>query len=60
VEDAAAADRVIVLVGGQVAYAGPLEGVADVAGESRDEYADLDPVSRGLLRLWGTAEEVPR
>ncbi|MCW2955213.1 MAG: multidrug transporter ATPase [Thermoleophilia bacterium] len=52
VEDAAAADRVIVLVGGVIAYDGTLEGVADVAGTSPAKYAALDPVSRGLLRLW--------
>lgn len=54
VEDAAAADRVTVLVNGVTAFDGKLADVAHVDGESPEEYDQLDLVSRGLLRLWAT------
>lgn len=56
-EDAAVADRVVVVVGGTVAYEGTLADVANVVTEGPDpvspeDAARLDPVSVGLLRLW--------
>ncbi|MCW2927378.1 MAG: hypothetical protein JWM86_1346 [Thermoleophilia bacterium] len=54
IEDAAAADRVVVVVGGHAIYDGPLAGIADVAADPaqpEDELA-LDALSSGLLRLW--------
>jgi ABC-2 type transport system ATP-binding protein len=56
-EDAAVADRVVVVVGGMVVYEGTLANVAHVvpAGPdtiSPEDAARLDPVSIGLLRLW--------
>ncbi|MCW2961657.1 MAG: hypothetical protein JWM90_2044 [Thermoleophilia bacterium] len=54
IEDAAAADRVTVLVSGSTAFEGLLADVADVLGDSPAEYDQLDAVSRGLLRLWAT------
>ena len=57
IEDAAVADRVVVIVDGLSRYDGPLAAVADVQLEGDDPVsaADaerLDPVSLGLLRLW--------
>lgn len=56
-EDAAVADRVVVVVDGTVAYEGTLEEVAHVRADGADpvspeDAARLDPVSAGLLRLW--------
>jgi ABC-2 type transport system ATP-binding protein len=56
-EDAAIADRVVVVVGGTVRYDGKLAGVANVAVPGPDPVSvedalRLDPVSIGLLRLW--------
>ena len=56
-EDAAVADRVVVVVDGRVRYDGPLAGVAHVEPTGTDpvtaeDAARLDPVSVGLLRLW--------
>ncbi|MCW2925393.1 MAG: transporter ATP-binding protein [Thermoleophilia bacterium] len=51
-EDAAIADRVVVVVGGRARYSGPLAGLADVDGADAHASADVDPVSAGLLRLW--------
>lgn len=51
--DAALADRVMVLVGGEIVYSGPLAGVAQFAPEHSGAFAELDPTSRGLLALWG-------
>ena len=50
--DAALADRVVVLVGGTIAYSGSLEGIAEFAPASGSEDDALDPVARGLLALW--------
>ncbi len=56
-EDAAVADRVVVVVEGKVTYEGTLADVAHVVTEgpdpiSTEDAARLDPVSLGLLRLW--------
>jgi ABC-2 type transport system ATP-binding protein len=56
-EDAAIADRVVVVVDGEVRYDGKLAGVANVAVSGPDPVSvedalRLDPVSIGLLRLW--------
>ena len=56
-EDAAVADRVIVVVGGMVRYDGKLAGVANVVVPGPDPVSvedalRLDPVSTGMLRLW--------
>jgi ABC-2 type transport system ATP-binding protein len=56
-EDAAIADRVVVVVGGTVRYDGKLAGVANVVVPGPDPVSvedalRLDPVSTGLLRLW--------
>jgi ABC-2 type transport system ATP-binding protein len=60
-DDAALADRVLVLVDGRVVWDGELAGVAQFApqytGRTAQEPAQralqLDPVSQGLLALWG-------
>jgi ABC-2 type transport system ATP-binding protein len=56
VEDAATADRIVVVVDGVAAYDGDLAGVANVSGAPVEAP---DPVSAGLLRLWsrGPGEE---
>lgn len=59
VEDAARADRSVVLVDGRSVWEGPLAEVADVPGEDPAREARLDPVSAGLLRLWAQAEGAP-
>jgi ABC-2 type transport system ATP-binding protein len=56
-EDASYADRVVVVVGGEVAYDGTLEGIAvdeaaAAAHAGGGHLAQLDAVSLGLLRLW--------
>jgi ABC-2 type transport system ATP-binding protein len=58
-EDAAGADRAVVLVDGRVAYEGTLAGIAHVGSPAQRAAqhdpagsTSLDPVSRGLLRLW--------
>ncbi len=56
-EDAAVADRIIVVVRGRVCYDGTLAGVADVPVTGPDPVSvedalRLDPVSIGMLRLW--------
>ena len=51
VADAALADRVVVVVEGRVAYAGPLAGIADLAGDHTAAHG-MDAVSAGLLQLW--------
>jgi ABC-type multidrug transport system ATPase subunit len=50
-EDAAWADRIIVMVNGRTEYEGSLEDVARVPGAERHTEAH-DPVSAGLLELW--------
>jgi ABC-2 type transport system ATP-binding protein len=55
-EDAGWADRVVVVVNGETAYAGSLEGVADVPGADHHTEAH-DPVSAGLLQLWSAQED---
>ena len=56
-EDAAVADRVVVVVEGVVRYDGALADVANVPVSGPDPVSvedtlRLDPVSVGLLRLW--------
>jgi ABC-2 type transport system ATP-binding protein len=57
-DDAALADRVLVLVDGRMSYAGPLAGIASFADASSVGPDGLvaglpvDAVSRGLLALW--------
>jgi ABC-2 type transport system ATP-binding protein len=56
-EDAASADRIVVVVEGRVVYSGELEGIADAAATESGHIAGLDPISAGLLRLWGETAE---
>ncbi|MCW2949518.1 MAG: transporter ATP-binding protein [Thermoleophilia bacterium] len=53
-EDAAGADRAIVMVDGRIAYSGTVAGIADAAPEAHVESARSvhDAISLGLLRLW--------
>jgi ABC-2 type transport system ATP-binding protein len=57
-EDAASADRIVVVVDGRIAYSGTLEGIAafDDGSSDKDRQAahipGLDPISHGLLRMW--------
>jgi len=51
-EDAATADRVVVVVEGRVVHDGTLAEVASATGASAGTDG-LDPVSAGLLALWG-------
>lgn len=51
-EDAAAADRVVVVVDGRVSYSGVLEGLAVPVEHADAHIAGLDPISAGLLQLW--------
>jgi ABC-2 type transport system ATP-binding protein len=51
-EDAASADRVVVVVDGRVAYSGELEGLAVEVDHPDAHIPGLDPISAGLLQLW--------
>jgi ABC-2 type transport system ATP-binding protein len=55
-EDASWADRVVVMVNGQTAYEGSLEGVAAVPGADLHTEAH-DPISAGLLQLWAAQDD---
>jgi hypothetical protein len=47
----------VVVVEGRVVYSGELEGIADAAASGSGHIAGLDPISAGLLRLWGESAE---
>lgn len=62
-EDAASADRIVVVVDGRIAYDGELEGIGELAPDPDPDathlarhIAGLDPVAAGLLQLWKTGE----
>lgn len=56
-EDGAAADRAVVLAGGEARFSGPIDQLA--AHARPDEHPTLDARSRGLLALWGAREDQP-
>jgi ABC-type multidrug transport system ATPase subunit len=57
-EDAAIADRAVVLVAGQIVWSGQLPELAKFAPEAEGHVTHVaDPVALGLLALWARGED---